>query len=67
MRAQIAAEEALLAQISANVSRIGHIQREMGSELGRQDKAIDTLAGSIDKVGAKVKANAKQANKLARS
>ena len=66
MCAQLAAEEALLAQISSNVLRIGTISREMGGELARQDKAIDALSASMDKVQIKVAANAKQANKLAR-
>jgi hypothetical protein len=67
MRAQLAAEEALLAQISANVLRIGHVQREMGGELARQDRAIDALGASMDRVGIKVAANAKVAKKLAKS
>jgi len=64
LRAQIEAEDELLAQISNNVSRIGAVSREMTNELKKQDKQLDELNKSVDKVTEKVVQNAKAAKKL---
>jgi hypothetical protein len=64
LRAQIEAEDELLAQISTNVSRIGAVSREMTSELKKQDKQLDELNKSVDKVTEKVVQNSKAAKKL---
>jgi hypothetical protein len=59
-------EDALLAVISANVDRIGHMGREMGAELGRQDRQLDELVGAVHTADAQLAANAKLARKLAK-
>jgi methyl-accepting chemotaxis protein len=64
LRAQIEAEDELLAQISNNVSRIGAVSREMTTELRKQDKQLDELNKSVDKVTEKVVQNSKAAKKL---
>ena len=64
LRAQIEAEDELLAQISNNVSRIGAVSREMTTELRKQDKQLDELNKSVDRVTEKVVQNSKAAKKL---
>jgi hypothetical protein len=61
-----AEEDDLLAAISANVDRIGHMGREMGAELSKQERQLDDLVGAVHGADSQLAANAALARRLAK-
>jgi hypothetical protein len=58
-------QDELLEMISSNVERIGHMGRQMGDELTRQDAMLDELVAGVGKADVKLAANAKEARRQA--
>ena len=59
-------EDDLLDALSGSVARIKNVATGIGDELTRQDKTIDTIGTSVERVEGKVKTATRDAKKLAR-
>ena len=59
-------EDDLLDALSGSVARIKNVATGIGDELNRQDKTIDSIGTSVERVEGKVKTATRDAKKLAR-
>ncbi len=59
-------EDDLLDALSGSVARIKNVATGIGDELNRQDKTIDSIGTSVERVDGKVKTATRDAKKLAR-